>query len=226
MATRDPLSISDRVFLIAFGCSVAFHMVLLVSRVLSLSWFTRMRDRLPIEVIYDVAAGQPEAQLLQVQLTRAKRDAAAAPAPTQIGERMQIRIPERPLLAAEQMLAEALPAREAIVDLTDLVNASRGDPVLLSYFSAIREQIQTTANRHSREMTEEAGGLVYTSFVLSADGAIADLAIVSDRSIRSRLLQDVSLRIVKAAAPFPPFPPSMKELRKTVVVPLEFLQGP
>ena len=114
--------------------------MLLVSRFVSFSWWPEIKKRLPIiEVIYEQTQAKPEAERFEVSLARAKRDALAAPAPSQIGDRMQIRIPDKPFLAADRGLAEAMPARGAIVDLTDLVDASRGDPVLLSYFGAIRE---------------------------------------------------------------------------------------
>jgi protein TonB len=117
------------------------------------------------------------------------------------------------------------PQRGAVIDLTNLVEASRGDPVLLSYFSAIREQIQQTANRQPWLTGEMTQGLVYVSFTLYASGSVERVVIVGERSVDSEMLRDAALRIVKAAAPFPPFPPSMTEGHKTVVVPLEFLLG-
>lgn len=218
---RDALSQSDRIFVIAFGASLAVHLVFLITRVVNLPWLIQVKDRLPIEVVYETAQSKPEVERFEATLARAKRDSLAAPSPSQIGERMQIRIPDRPFLAGERSLAEAMPARGAIVDLTDLVDASRGDPVLLSYFGSIREQIQATANRQSWAIDESAG-LIFISFLLSADGSVSSIAIVTERSASSQVLRDVSLSIVKASAPFLPFPPSMKEDSKTIVVPLEF----
>ena len=112
------------------------------------------------------------------------------------------------------------------MDLTNLVDAAQGDPVLLSYFSAIREQIQRAANQQTWMAGEpDAQGLVYVSFVLGAAGKVQAVSIVADRSIPSRQLQDIAMRIVKAASPFAPFPPSLAGASKTVVVPLEFLRG-
>ncbi len=218
-------STSDRVFLIAFGVSLAIHLVLLITRIVSFPWLAQMKHRLPLEVVYETAQAKPEVEQFQAQLTRTKRDAAAAPAPSQIGDRMSIRIPDRPFLAGDRALAESMPARGAIVDLTDLVDASRGDPVLLSYFGAIREQIQSAANRQSWTLEDERGGLIYISFLLNDNGGIEGVVIVPERSVPSHSLQNASLGIVKSAAPFPPFPPSMKESSKTIVVPLEFTSG-
>jgi TonB family protein len=116
--------------------------------------------------------------------------------------------------------------RSPVVDLTNLIEAAQGDPVLLSYFSAIREQIQQTANGQTWLAADQAvQGVVYLSFVLSRDGAVDAIAVLPDRSVRSRPLQEIGLSIIKAASPFPAFPPSLGETSKTVVVPLEFLVG-
>ena len=217
---------SDQLFLLAFGISVGAHLILLLSELFSLNWFAISKVRRPIEVVYNVEAVQDELRILQEQLARAKREAVSSPAPASLGERTQIRIPDRPALLGEQSLDELLPERGSIIDLTDLVDASRGDPVLLSYFGAIREQIQQTANRQPWLEGEPDGGLVYVSFLLLASGQVQDVTIVSDRSVPSGQLQEVAARIVTAAAPFPAFPPSMaSEPSKTIVVPLEFLLG-
>ena len=116
--------------------------------------------------------------------------------------------------------------RSPVVDLTNLAEAAQGNPVLLSYFSVIREQIQQTANKRTWMTGQErAEGIVYLSFVLSPKGHIQSAAVVPERSVSSSALQGVALNIIKSAGPFPPFPPSMDEPSKTVVVPLEFLMG-
>ena len=216
----------DRVFTIAFSVSLGIHLIMLIGQLLSLDWLLVLKPTGPLEVVYDANLAESETRLLRDQLLRAKRDAISAPAPGHVGERMQVRIPDQPFLAGERPLAESMPARASIVDLTDLVDASRGDPVLLSYFSAIREQIQRTADHEMWSVMEDRGGLVYISFVLGASGAVQEAAIVSGRSASARSLQEIALRIVREAAPFPPFPPSMDEPSKTIVVPLEFLAGP
>ena len=137
---------SDRAFLVSFGMSMGLHLLLVVGQLLSLDWFHVPLRRTPMEVVYDRAVEQEALRVLQERLATATRDAIASPAPAALGAQTEIRIPDRPLLTAGQDLSEIMPDRASIVDLTNLVDAARGDPVLLSYFSAIREQIQRTAN--------------------------------------------------------------------------------
>lgn len=214
---------SDRAFLLSFGVSLGIHLLLLVGQLLSLDWFRVPIRRTAIEVVYDRAVEQEALRLLQERLAKATRETISSPAPRTIGSQTQIRIPERPPLTAGQALSEIMPDRASIVDLTNLVDAARGDPVLLSYFSAIREQIQRTANAQVWVAGDPGEGLVYVSFLLAANGRLQDLSIVTERSGGSPALWDAALRILKTSAPFPPFPPSMAGPSKTIVVPLEFL---
>ena len=216
---------SDRGLLISFGVSIGIHLVLLIGQLVSWPWFSAAKLRTPLEIIYDYEVAQQELRQLQEQLTRAKRETMASPPSASNGLRTQIRIPDRPFLATTHDLADTMLNRSAFIDLTNLTEASGGDPVLLTYFSAIREQIQRAANRRAWLTGEDHEGLVYVTFVLTTTGAVQQTAILSDRSVSSRTLQETALRIIEVAAPFPPFPPSIGEPSKTIVVPLEFLLG-
>lgn len=216
---------TDRVFTISFAISLGVHLVFLLGQTLSLDWLNAPRTRSALEVIYEYEIAQRELRHLETQLARAKRDAVLALSPDNPSDRAQIRVPDRPELALHQELDALLPGRPAVVDLTNLVDAARGDPILLTYFSAIREQIQQVANRRAWLTGETRGGLVYISFTLASSGSIQDIAVVSKKSAPSQSLWEIAVRIVNSAAPFPPFPPSVTEATKTIVVPLEFLMG-
>jgi len=181
--------------------------------------------RRAVEIVYDYEVAQQEVQRLQDQLARAKREAVTAPTSVSSGPRAQVRIPDRPALAASVNLGDAALFHSSFVDLTNLTEASGGDPVLLTYFGTIRERIQQAANRRTWVTGEEKEGLVYLSFVLTAGGSAQRAAVLTDRSVVSPSLQDTALRILEDAEPFPPFPPSMGDPSKTIVVPLEFLLG-
>ena len=214
----------DRTFTIAFSVSLGLHVLLLTSQLLSLRWLSPPRR--PIEVIYERQAAEDALRVLQEQLARAQRSTAASPAPSLAAAQPQIRIPDRAAVALEPSDLTGLPERAAVIDLTNLVDAARGDPVLLSYFSAIRERIQRTANGQAWLSAAAAPGLVYVSFFLSASGAAQRIEVLSDRSAPVDALRDVAVRIVRQSSPFPAFPPSMaREQGKTIIVPLEFLLG-
>ena len=213
----------ERPFVMAFGISLACHLVVLGLRVLHLRVVGREQERHALEVIYEAQAAQQELRQLPHQLAALGEGqdsvpVSSAPAP-------HVRIPERPVVSLLPALSESGVSRPAVVDLTNPVDAAGGNPMLLSYFSAIREQIQRTANQQVWAAGKTAQGLVYVSFILNRTGQVLSVEIVSDRSATSPVLHDIATRIIKAAGPFPQFPPSIPDAAKTVVVPLEFLLG-
>ena len=112
-------------------------------------------------------------------------------------------------------------------DLTDVSAAAQGNPILLSYFGAIREQIQETANTQVWVPAGAPGaGIVYVGFVIGSTGDLQSATVMNERSTAPAQLCAVALNIVKASSPFLPFPPSFKEPSKAVVVPIEFAVGP
>jgi len=214
---------SDRVFLWSFAVSLGLHLTLLARPLLVWKARSPSAPQTPFEVIYEQEALRQQLEQLQEQLARATREATAPGARRELMGAGQIRVPERPSLTSEETPLPIGLRGGAVVDLTNVVEASRGDPVLLSYFSAIREQIQRTANRGTWLAGESVQGLVYVTFMLGSSGAVGGAGIVPERSVASERLREIALRIVTTAAAFPPFPPSLPESSQTVVVPLEFL---
>jgi len=218
------LKAHDRVFSIAFAVSIGVHLLFFIK-----PWRIGQRAPAaptPTQFIYEQAAPPHETRTIQERALRQQRDATRSTSSLTGSQQAQIRIPDRSLLSTNRALPDIIPQPSSTIDLTDLTAASGGDPVLLTYFSAIRQQIQQVANRRPWTATgTQQEGLVYVAFVLTSAGAIEGIGIVSNRSIPSEQLQDISLRIVKAAAPFAPFPPSITEPSKRIIVPLEFLFG-
>ena len=222
---------SDRIFTMAFITSLGIHLSVLVLQLFAsgwcIDWFHASRSKpTALEVIYEEAQLKQQLDRMKDELMKTKREALTAPAPGAAQNQPMIRIPDRPFLATAQAIQELAPGRSAIVDLTNLLDASKGDPVLLSYFGTIREQIQRAANRKDWLTGTERQGLVYVSFILTAEGRIRSATVIGNRSVSSATLQDIALKIIGSAAPFPPFPPSLQDTSKTLIVPLEFLLEP
>lgn len=221
------MTFSDRVFLLAFGLSLGIHLVLLLGQLAF--WRRRATPSRSgwLEVVYqDVVTGREALQALLAQQARTTRGHGGLPSAPGVGERAQVRIPERSF--APSLQPGAMPASPStVVDLANVVEAVRDHPVLFSYFGAIREQIQRNANRQAwlpdYPFHEGPQGVVYVSFVLSADGTVRGASIVPERSVSSPTLQAAARQIVESAGPFPPFPPSLKDPSKTILIPLEFL---
>ncbi len=79
------------------------------------------------------------------------------------------------------------------------------NPQYLSYEDNLRRNILNRAYRHL-DHPEFDTGQVYVTFVLTSNGSLKDIQIKKDKTAANDYLQDITLRIVKEASPFPPFP--------------------
>ena len=80
-------------------------------------------------------------------------------------------------------------------------------PAYMDYYRFIREKIRETAFNHYDSRTE---GEVFVSFVITNNGNVDTLS-VGQESAAEKSLQKIALQSVKNAAPFPPFPPELKD---------------
>ena len=241
----------DRLFTITLAISLAGHVVVFGAQLMFPSWSGFSHLPRPLRLIYEkqVASGTSHQTVEELRQVESKRMDLPGPSSTpldssamrdrQLGGGLkgvvgaalpnltpQIRIGEG---STGGLPSGALPSGtwSSAIDLTNLAQVAQGNPVLLSYFCAIREQIQQTANQRpwlSGGASSE--GVVYVGFVIRRSGDIQSATVMPDRSVPSDVLREVALRIVKAANPFPPFPPSFTEPAKTIMVPIEFSLGP
>ena len=102
---------------------------------------------------------------------------------------------------------------ERKVMVTPLDTDKITNPQYLSYEESLRKSIEKSIekNLESRlynhvDNPKFDSGKVYVTFVLLASGHLRDIQIRSDKTLANAYLQDISLRTVKEAGPFPPFP--------------------
>lgn len=244
------LSRIDRIFAVTLGVSILGH-VLVVGMSLSLfGWTGLFSASRPFRLVYEQEQPREESHWSQEEIPRVQDSLKELPGPSgsplqgsgmdghqlegvfleamqsQLADLLQITIGGSRKAAATN-LSDNSGAWASAADLTNVTAAAQGNPVLLSYFGAIREQIQETANAGrwlSRPVSDS--GVVYVGFVVTRTGAIRAVSVVPERSISSLVLQEVAVRIIQSSSPFLPFPPSFKESSKAIVVPVEFSVGP
>ncbi|MBI4598529.1 MAG: hypothetical protein HY737_09045 [Candidatus Omnitrophica bacterium] len=223
-------SLWDRGLLAMLGCSLAGHAVVLGVQLITGHWSISVPAKKPLRLIYEsrtTGAQREEVPPLPRVPSAALGQGVEAGGfgSGASGLLTQIRVGSGAGGAAEALgSAESRNAWSGAIDLTNLTVAARGNPVLYSYFAAIREHIQRTADERAwLPHKAEASGTVYIGFVIHRNGAADAADVVAERSVASSLLQSIALRIVKASSPFPPFPPSAQEPSKLLVVPLEFI---
>jgi len=82
----------------------------------------------------------------------------------------------------------------------------RRNPAYMDYYQLIRERIRAKAYRYYNSGRK---GEVFLTFIISNDGKLKGLYLNSTSS-EDKDLVEVSLRSIKDASPFPPFPPQLK----------------
>ncbi|UCG35494.1 MAG: TonB family protein [Candidatus Omnitrophota bacterium] len=83
-------------------------------------------------------------------------------------------------------------------------------PAYMDYYRFIREKIRETAFSC---YTSRAQGEVFVSFVILSNGQIETLSMGRESDAESSL-QKIAIQSVKGAAPFPPFPPELKDYER------------
>ena len=77
-------------------------------------------------------------------------------------------------------------------------------PTYASYYQTIRELIRRSlADNYSRSLGK---GEVGVTFILRADGKVKKVDLVEKKSTANEYLKNITLRCIKTASPFPPFP--------------------
>ena len=224
----------ERLFYLTLAVSLAGHVVVLGAQLMTTGWRRFSSVPRPLKLIYEYEAVKEELSWARQELRRAQARVREAPDPSShpfqgagadgqplegwlqgaVASRLsnliaQIKVGDNEAQGLPPSAASLTGAWSTAIDLTNVTEAAQGNPVLLTYFSAIRERIQRTANEHAwLPQGTSTEGTVYVGFVVNRAGHIQSATIVTERSIRSPLLRDVALKILQASEPFLPFPPS------------------
>lgn len=96
------------------------------------------------------------------------------------------------------------------------------NPLYKNYYEMIRDNIKKEAYRNYTKYEE---GEVYLSFVISQEGELLDINLFKEKSKASEFLQNIALRSVKNAAPYPKFPAELNYPKLTFNVIISFELG-
>lgn len=99
------------------------------------------------------------------------------------------------------------------------------NPKYLNYTQDIRHKIKQKAYSYVGHPGFEEGE-VYLTFVLTSKGLLRNVKIISDRTSANVYLQQIGMRCIEDAAPFPPFPVDLQypELTFNVIISFELTE--
>jgi outer membrane biosynthesis protein TonB len=101
------------------------------------------------------------------------------------------------------------------------LNIKIRNPSYNGYYELIREKIRHAAYQN---YSQTETGEVYIAFVVGKDGNLKEVRYIEDKSTPSYFLKDISLRSIKEAGPFPPFPDDLDypQLSFNVIISFQF----
>ncbi|GHB45578.1 hypothetical protein GCM10007094_38760 [Pseudovibrio japonicus] len=95
-----------------------------------------------------------------------------------------------------------------------------GNAATSNYWGKVQTKIQRAAQKRypRREKKRKKSGVVHVSFAVHKDGSVTGIKL--SRSSGNERFDQAALKAVEAAAPFPPFPPSIRSgtVRKTAPI--------
>ncbi|MDP8253529.1 MAG: TonB family protein [Candidatus Kaelpia aquatica] len=122
----------------------------------------------------------------------------------------------------EHEQASYLIEEDEVVSLSGKMDGREVPAVLIEYYSSIREEIKKKAFYYK---PNKGRGAVTVLFGIDSKGLLKKLAIDDIRSTNQKTLRAAALDSVKHAAPFPPFPPELKNNIITFSITIEFALG-
>lgn len=148
----------------------------------------------------------------KAQNRSAAREESPAPTPTPPPPAQTIVpepsvVSERPLPSLKDLLPSASWSSSSERDATP-VNLNTRDPVYASYFTRIKQLIDSQWEYPELALRYGLQGRLTLQFIISGNGRLEQLRLI--RSSGSQLLDDEALRAIKAASPFPPIPAWIK----------------
>ncbi len=99
---------------------------------------------------------------------------------------------------------------------------SAGNAATSNYWGKVQTKIQRAADRRypRREKNRNKSGVVRVSFVVHQNGAVTGIKL--SRSSGNRRFDQAAMKAIKAAAPFPSFPSSMRNSTVSRIAPIVF----
>jgi len=115
---------------------------------------------------------------------------------------------ERPLPSLKDLLPGANWTSSSDRNSGTPVNLNTRDPVYVSYFTRIKQLIDSQWEYPELALRYGLQGRLTLQFTITGNGRLEQLRLI--RSSGSQLLDEEALRAIKAAAPFPPIPAWIK----------------
>ncbi len=128
-------------------------------------------------------------------------------------------IAERPLPTLKELLPSATYS-SANARSSDPVSLNTRDPIYVSYFTKIKQNIEQQWEYPEAALRYGLQGRLSLEFSIGSSGQLEQLRMT--RSSGYQVLDEEALRAIKAAAPFPPIPSWIKPIPLSISASMEY----
>lgn len=126
---------------------------------------------------------------------------------------------DRPLPTLKELLPSATYS-SANPHSSDPVSLNSRDPMYVSYFTKIKQNIEQQWEYPEVALRYGLQGRLALEFTIGGSGQLEQLRMI--RSSGSQVLDEEALRAIKAAAPFPPIPSWIKPIPLSISASMEY----
>lgn len=194
---------TNKVFLIAFVSSAAIHGVILFNN-LNFGRLSDVKREQKIEVSYVKIPQKKEPPLnLSSKITMQKRIPPPYIDKETIFNKSRALARQDAAFKKPALIKPDIIAIKKKITLPPINTDKINNPSYISYYQIVREKIRRSAYYN---YTRTETGEVYISFIISSEGYLKDVRLVSEKSSLSTYLRETALRSVRDASPFPNFP--------------------
>lgn len=217
----------DKIFRIAIIFSLVLHLGVFVR-------FYMTKKELDIfkkspEMAYKIErpaqkASESEVLVRQVESMAPKKDVMGVPPPPQPPPQKSF-FKEAEDMADHFKMFDRKPERIKGIKVTKevavpmLKSEKINTPSYVTYYQIVRDRIR---DRAYTNYTKLSVGEVYLTFIIRSDGALMELQILPEKTTANEFLNDVGVKSVKEAGPFPPFPQDLNYPELTFNVSISF----
>ncbi len=205
---------SDKTFQFAFLISVIAHSVILIQNS-NLALFSQDKRQQKLETNYvrppQETKAYPRAQnyekeqflKLPSKITADKRTPPPFIDKENALQRNKEVLSPNPTFTKPEFTKTDIIAAQKKITLPHVDMDKINNPSYISYYQIVREKIRRAAYRN---YIRNEVGEVYLSFIISKDGDLKEVRLSEEKSSSNPYLQEVSLRSMREASPFPAFP--------------------
>lgn len=192
------------------GVSAVFHVCLVVAVPYKILTYQPVKPPLEVAYVQSFGLEKDEKEISREPLPKIETKTPAAPFVERkdfVGDFLKTEIFKPKKIEPPKKVDAPDPVKKRSVQTPNIPGETFQTPEYKNYYQLIREKIRRQAYRNYKRLQE---GEVFLTFVLSPSGELIESSVNHEKSSGDLYLRQITLESVRSSAPFPEFPPRLK----------------